>query len=197
MRSPSPVPPAPAFVPCARSAPLSPRGCGPEGLVTKGRPSRLQMLAEEDAQEQPPAKGPMSPCRVLAGERSELCESLLAEIWPPAQGLGAFFPCQGDVPCLDPLVSLHGLAPAQPAHGEAATLASACPGLLCGGEPDGQGCLAERPPSSLASGSCSRLGRCPRPLLLPGPGPVRLRARAGRVPCHCPPVPFSSWSVWT
>ncbi|XP_071311048.1 uncharacterized protein [Agelaius tricolor] len=118
---------------------------------------------------------------------------------------------QGDAPWLEPLVSLHGLAPAQPAHGEAAPLASARPGVPCGGEPGVQRCLAELPPSSLPSGSRSRLGRCPRPvlllllllvlvlvllLLLPGPSPVRLRAPAGRLPRHWP-VPFSSSSAWT
>lgn len=189
-------PPPPAFVPRAQSAPHCPRGRKREGLATEARPSRLHKPGRGGCPGAAASQGARVPLQ-SAGERSDLCQSLLGEVCLPAQGLGAFFPCQGDAPWLEPPVSPHGLAPAQPAHPQAATPGSACPGLLCGGEPDGQRCLPELPPSSRASASRSRLGRCPRPLpLLQGPGPVRLRAPAGRLPRHCP-VPFSSWTAWT
>lgn len=116
----------------------------------------------------------------------------------PAQlrALVPFSLCQGDAPWLDPLVFPHRLAPAQPVPRGTATLGSACPGLLCGGEPEGQCCLAELPPSSPASCSCSRLGRCLCPVLLPGAWPYAVLGSCWPGPRHCP-VPSRSWSVWT
>ena len=94
-----------------------------------------------------------------------------------------FSPCQGDAPRLEPLLFQHCHVSAQPAHREAATLGSAGPGVLCGGEPEGQRCLAELPPSSLASWSYSHLTRC-----VPG---AAAWARPWAVPCSCRPSPLS------
>ena len=59
--------------------------------------------------------------------------------------------------------------------------------------------------ASAASPSCLHLsalsqlqlpGTVPRPVLLPGPSPVRVQAPDGRAPRHCS-VPFRSWTAWT
>ena len=187
---------ASTFVPCAPGAPQSPRGHGPEGLITGGWLSRLQKAGRAGC----PGAGTCQRAQVplqAGGERPDLCESVPGEVCSPRlTALLPFSSCQGNVLCLHTLVFPDRTPPAQAAQQGEAMLGSACPGIPCGGEPDGQHCLAELPPSSLPSRSRSCLGRCPRPALLPGPSPVRFRAPAGRLPCHCP-VPFRSSSAWT
>ena len=117
------------------------------------------------------------------GKRPDICQSLLGLVCLSClRVLVPFPPLQGDAPCLPLLVFWDRTPPAWAAQHGRATLGSACPGLPCGGEPDGQRCLAELPPSSLPSHSHSCLGRCPCPVLLSGPGPVqRFQAPAGQV----------------
>ena len=64
-------------------------------------------------------------------------------------------PCQRDVRCLEELVLLDRTLPGQAAQQEGATLRGPRHGVPCRGEPDGERCLAELPPTALPSRSHS------------------------------------------
>ena len=90
------------------------------------------------------------------GERPSPCESVPGEVCPPCSGSTVpSSPCQRDVRCLEELVLLDCTLPGQAAQQEGATLGGPRHGIHCRGEPDGERCLAELPPTALPSRSCS------------------------------------------
>ncbi|XP_037982169.1 uncharacterized protein LOC119696496 isoform X1 [Motacilla alba alba] len=69
------------FVLCAQGAPHSPHGHGPEGLVTQGQPSRLEKAGRGGCPQGAASKIVQGPLQD-AGQRPDLCESVLAEVCP-------------------------------------------------------------------------------------------------------------------
>ena len=86
------------------------------------------------------------------GERPSPCESVPGEVCPPCSGSTVpSSPCQRDARCLE--VLLDRTLPGQRAQQEGATLRGPRHGVPCRGEPDGERCLAELPPTALPSRS--------------------------------------------
>ena len=140
---------------------------GQRALSLRDSQTDWKRLGEEGTQKELLPKWSRSPCRMLGKDQTSGNQSWERFI-PLAHSRGCFYSFQRDVPCLPTLLFPYLSLPSPDAQHSGATLGSACPGIHCGGEPDGQRCLTELPPSSLPSHSHSCLGRCLCPVLLSG-----------------------------